>query len=242
MRFFLTLSLIVFLVFPSLSSAISVYASEADGGLIECLVIKTQDELPAAIAITAPSSGLNFSDLGFSNENTLVGLKQTDGLLTILIASREFQQPIDCISGEDGVLARLYFDSVGGDWVLGAPEIEVIHSGDMDIDFAFQVGEDPPGANTENPTCRLSIYPNPGNAHFTVSYLGNGSEITGQIFDVTGARVQAFDLSNSGNGEEISFEWDGRNQSGQELSSGVYFISIRDDLGQRVTERLILMK
>jgi len=82
----------------------------------------------------------------------------------------------------------------------------------------------------------------PGNAHFVVSYTGESSRIWGQIYDVTGAEILSFQEVKQGSAGKILFDWDGRDKYGNDLSSGVYFVHIRDDRGERLTERFVLVK
>lgn len=76
----------------------------------------------------------------------------------------------------------------------------------------------------------LQNYPNPFNPQTTLRYtLAPGSEgvqVELSIFDMGGRRIRSFrEMSHGGGVHEI--DWDGRNEEGTELSSGVYLCTIK---------------
>lgn len=71
----------------------------------------------------------------------------------------------------------------------------------------------------------LSIYPNPFKTQTTIRMPSSIITLSGlQIYDVTGKLVKSFSISAA---SEII--WDGKDNSGQSLSSGVYFICINSN-------------
>jgi len=84
-------------------------------------------------------------------------------------------------------------------------------------------------------------YPNPFNPSTTIKYELNGSgDVRLQIFDIKGELIKTLvnDFQNSGKYEVI---WNGTNNRGEKLSSGVYFYSIRT--GENIsTKKMILLK
>lgn len=84
-----------------------------------------------------------------------------------------------------------------------------------------------PVTGTEQPreysTAEISCYPNPFNSSSVIYLSGfdTDREITVDIYDLLGRRVRSFrGLS----GPEISVPWDGKDDYGDRLSSGVYFV------------------
>ena len=73
----------------------------------------------------------------------------------------------------------------------------------------------------------LGNYPNPFNPSTTISYaLPFESEVSITIYDLTGSIIKSFDLNNQSAGYK-NVIWDGRNNYGEFISSGVYIYTIR---------------
>jgi len=86
-------------------------------------------------------------------------------------------------------------------------------------------------------TIALSSYPNPFNSNTIISYSGIiGGEIS--IYDITGQLVRTINLEP---GQDGKVTWDGGNQSGERLSSGVYFARAKSHSGFK-TIKMLYMK
>jgi hypothetical protein len=77
----------------------------------------------------------------------------------------------------------------------------------------------------------LQNYPNPFNPETWIPFqLSEGSEVEVKIYDSTGRLIRTLDLGFRGPGSyasrEDSARWDGRNQCGEKVVSGVYFYTI----------------
>lgn len=73
----------------------------------------------------------------------------------------------------------------------------------------------------------LGNYPNPFNPSTTISYaLPFESEVVVNIFDLTGSIIKSFNLNNQTAGYK-TLNWDGKNNSGTAVSSGIYIYSIK---------------
>jgi hypothetical protein len=83
-------------------------------------------------------------------------------------------------------------------------------------------------------------YPNPFNAQTRIDFSTEGGNTALEIFDITGARVASLMQDNLRAGA-YSVIWDGRNQSGNTVSSGTYFYRLKDDSGVK-TMRMTLLK
>jgi len=67
----------------------------------------------------------------------------------------------------------------------------------------------------------MQNYPNPFNSSTVIPFEGQGKGARLEIFDLAGRKVKCFRLSDpSGEGQII---WDGTNDTGEEVSSGIYF-------------------
>ena len=78
----------------------------------------------------------------------------------------------------------------------------------------------------------LPNYPNPFNAETWIPYrLAEDSSVTLIIYDMMGREVKRFKLHNQLAGEYIrkgrAIYWDGRNQQGESVSSGIYFYTLK---------------
>ena len=92
----------------------------------------------------------------------------------------------------------------------------------------------------------LPNYPNPFNPDTWIPYqLSEASTVTVKIYDVTGSLMRTINVGHKPGGYYITREravyWDGRNESGESVSSGVYFYTlITDDYTQ--TRRMVIVK
>ena len=90
-------------------------------------------------------------------------------------------------------------------------------------------------------------YPNPFNPSITIAFTlpvvdsyGEASPVTLSIYDINGRKVQTLvdNTVPAGNHEVV---WDGRDKSGAEVSSGIYFYRLQ--AGKFVQERkMVLMR
>ncbi|MFC1719431.1 PKD domain-containing protein, partial [Candidatus Poribacteria bacterium] len=94
--------------------------------------------------------------------------------------------------------------------------------------------DDPPTAPALLPqdTCLLNAYPNPFNPDVWIPYrLSSGSEVDIRIYDMTGRLVRTLSLGHKPVGSYISRSkaayWDGRNEVGEQVSSGIYFYNFQ---------------
>ncbi len=86
----------------------------------------------------------------------------------------------------------------------------------------------------------LYNFPNPFNPATTINYnfgLGVRNPIM-EIYNIKGQRVRELNIKN----EKFKTVWDGSNQTGASVSSGVYFYRIKGDNFISETEKMILMK
>lgn len=85
------------------------------------------------------------------------------------------------------------------------------------------------------------VYPNPFNPSANISYvLAEASDVSISVYNNRGQQVRSFDLANVSAGS-WNLTWDGKDQNGSGLSSGVYYI--RMQAGQdSFFKKAVLMK
>ncbi len=59
--------------------------------------------------------------------------------------------------------------------------------------------------------------------HITLPAKHDASKLEFGIFNTLGQKVKAFDIVGDGNTREIRIIWDGKSDSGEEASTGLYF-------------------
>ena len=101
-------------------------------------------------------------------------------------------------------------------------------------------------ALTPKKTSLLPNYPNPFNPETWIPYhLANDSDVLLSIYAVNGALVRELDLGHQRAGyytdRRRAAYWDGRNESGEAVASGVYFYQLRAD-DYSATRRMVILK
>ena len=95
-------------------------------------------------------------------------------------------------------------------------------------------------------TALLQNFPNPFNPETWIPYaLADATEVKICIYDVQGALVRQLDIGQQGAGRYLSRQtaayWDGRDQSGASVASGVYFYTLETDAFSE-TRRMVIRK
>jgi len=86
----------------------------------------------------------------------------------------------------------------------------------------------------------LSSYPNPFNLTTQISYsLPENSDVKLEIYNITGQKVRTL-IDEFQYAGARSITWDGTNQSGQKVSSGVYFMRLSTVKGNSVLKMTLL--
>ncbi len=83
-------------------------------------------------------------------------------------------------------------------------------------------------------------YPNPFNATTKINFNSQGGATNLSIYDITGSLVKTL-VDGSVEAGSHSIIWDGRDASGADVSSGVYFYRLSDSHGKNV-RRMTLLK
>ena len=92
----------------------------------------------------------------------------------------------------------------------------------------------------------LPNYPNPFNPDTWIPYqLSEASTVTVKIYDVTGSVVRTINVGHKPIGYYLTREraiyWNGRNETGESVSSGVYFYTLNTDTYTQ-TRRMVILK
>ena len=87
----------------------------------------------------------------------------------------------------------------------------------------------------------LSIYPNPFNPSQTIKlYVGQAQMMSVDILDIQGRRVNQL-TGMAGPDGVLLLNWDGSDQYSSPMSSGIYFLRLRSELGQ-FTSKVTLLR
>ena len=101
-------------------------------------------------------------------------------------------------------------------------------------------------ALTPKQTVLLPNYPNPFNPETWIPYqLTDAADVEVTIYDPKGAVVRQLDLGHQSAGYYMdrtkAAYWDGRNESGELVASGVYFYQLRAG-NYSATRRMVIVK
>ena len=94
-------------------------------------------------------------------------------------------------------------------------------------------------------TLLLANYPNPFNPETWIPYhLSNATEVTISIYSVRGTLVRQLNLGHQHGGyytdQSRAVYWDGRNEIGERVASGIYFYQLKTENASRLRKMLIL--
>ncbi len=106
-----------------------------------------------------------------------------------------------------------------------------------------------PDINNPNPNITppqvydLISSPNPFNETTCIKFmLTQTAFVDVAIYDVKGALVKSFDTQHVTADDEVSMQWDGRDENGKSLSNGIYLYSVKVNGQDYSTKQVILMK
>jgi hypothetical protein len=155
------------------------------------------------------------------------------------------------------LVARHFGESSGG--ILAAPRLPgSVHASllrrlvdeaeavSLDMDPGFSVLRALLASATPERTSLLPNYPNPFNPETWIPFdLADAGEVTIYIYDAAGMQVRRFDLGNRSPGtyhtQSDAVRWDGRNEQGESVGSGVYLYEIRAGTHREI-RRMVVQK
>jgi hypothetical protein len=86
-----------------------------------------------------------------------------------------------------------------------------------------------------------SNYPNPFNSNTEIKFnLPTAGDAAVQIYDITGARVKML-ISGPIDAGEHSIRWNGTNEMGEKVASGIYFYTLSSG-DSHVTKKMVYLK
>ena len=94
----------------------------------------------------------------------------------------------------------------------------------------------------------LTAYPSPfiidGNSLLTIPYSYTSADLHTRlyIFDISGARVRQVEMGRhpAGSSTFLGFKWDGKNENGDYVASGVYIYVVNTDGGSQTGKIAVL--
>ena len=123
----------------------------------------------------------------------------------------EWEVCYDCLTGDDGVIIGVAEDST----------------------------------NNDNDSLSLSAYPNPFNSQVNIGINLPASlltkDVTFRIYNILGEVVKTFQAEHLQSSGKYQFTWDGRNEDGATVSSGIYFFVVTTP-EKNYSVKLLLMK
>lgn len=163
-----------------------------------------------------------------------------DGLDLVTVSNGDLSA---CLSG-----STIYIDRYDADFSFYAPSVTEIKYHEQQIYFSDSGGylsPDPTlGARSYQPPRRslgLSAHPNPFNPSTTVSFtLDAQRRVTALVYDPAGRLVRRLVDTVFPAGSN-TLMWDGTNNSGRQVASGVYFLLLTDG-SRRETVKLTVLK
>ncbi|MDO9069575.1 MAG: FlgD immunoglobulin-like domain containing protein [Deltaproteobacteria bacterium] len=200
-------------------------ASPVDGGQVSVVPESAAYEPGTTVQLTAiPATGYTWSgwsgDTGGVNTNPLNVVMNSDRTITA-----NFQSDVPALPYGDTVVFAIDLSSIGaGDSPLFSLQIVV---GTGDVARATGILGTP--------------YPNPFNPTITIPYSPiDGANLKLAIYDVAGRMVRLL-LSEVKSPGTYRLTWDGRDERGECVASGVYFVKL-EHRGEAEVERVVLVK
>ena len=145
-------------------------------------------------------------------------------------------------SSQPQLLESLTAADVEG-WLIGA---QVLNLTDAQSKRGILFLERLLAALTPKETALLPNYPNPFNPETWIPYeLAQAADVTLTIYDIKGAIVRELDLGHQSAGyytnRSKAAYWDGHNESGESVVSGVYFYQLQAGNHSQV-RRMVIVK
>jgi hypothetical protein len=127
---------------------------------------------------------------------------------------------------------------------LSFKRVELYRPDALPIDWVKIDGQFSSWAIAPEHSALLQNFPNPFNPDTWIPYqLKEGSEVTIRVFSTSGELVRELDLGYKPAGLYVGRDraayWDGRNEAGEQVASGVYFYTIQ--AGEFTATRKMLM-
>lgn len=130
----------------------------------------------------------------------------------------------------ENALSNIYGDSL---------IIPIFVSGEIEVLPSASVGGDQAGPQLFEIT---QNYPNPFNNNTEISFtLDSPQHVRLTVYDILGQKVVELHSGEAPAGRTIAI-WDGKDENGKNVNSGIYFYRLEDSGGKSVTKRMTLLK
>ncbi len=128
-------------------------------------------------------------------------------------------------------------------WLESVDYSGTIHHFDMVAHITISHPNDP-GQNITPPVAyEITADPNPFSQITEITFaMSQTSLVDVAIYNLKGQLVKSFDTVMTNADEDVSFQWNGKDDSGKSLSNGVYLYSVKVNGKDYATKQLILMK
>ena len=128
-------------------------------------------------------------------------------------------------------------------WLESIDYSGTVHHFDMVAHITIPHPNDP-GQNATPPTAHnVSADPNPFSNSTEITFaLAQTGLVDMAIYNVKGQMVKSYGTVMANAEEEVSFQWNGKDNAGKSLSNGVYLYSVKVNGKDYTTKQLILMK
>lgn len=162
-----------------------------------------------------------------------------------LLQTNYYMAPMEWDSKEDWELVSredFTYDAAGNmtEWLISDVFFTEIEPSSRTLYTYSELTSNPEGATPLRPTS-LSVFPNPFNPNTTIAFdLPKAEKVEIAVFNLKGQKVRTLLNDNKSAGKH-QVNWDGKDDSGHPLSSGIYFLKL--NAGQETnTKKLILQK
>lgn len=99
---------------------------------------------------------------------------------------------------------------------------------------------DQDSADTATMDSHIAVFPNPFATTVHLGWRGDVGATTLDIFNILGQRIRSYDLAATGD-SHTSVEWEGTDNNGRSVPSGLYFARLSSS-GRQVVTKLVLLK
>ena len=218
-------------------------------------------EMPTESAAAAPKISTTKSAWAFIVASDLQGMKDGTPYTVVAKNLRTGVTTTEKVSSEDGYVSAVWADLNHKSVVESGDKVEIalldergtIVSGPFqrtvqttDIHNAFMSVQMRVGDVRPKETMLRQNFPNPFNPETWIPYqLNRDSNVTIQIFDVSGHSVRTLNLGHKSTGAYMTSSsaayWDGKNAAGEHVSSGIYFYALQTQYFS-ATRRMVILK
>ena len=155
-----------------------------------------------------------------------------------------FNKPVEIsLPGQEEM--AIYVRSTGSGWV----ELPSITEGSRVLAYSEKMGYFRVGPKTlvvPGQTSLQQNYPNPFNPSTTIEYDlgfvdGPFQKVNITVYDILGRNIKTLINEEQSIGR-YRVKWDGKDQNGVPVSSGIYFVNLLTDMGRIKTKKVMLMR